>query len=60
MRTDGIMTVDVEVRHSYSGHGSVGFESVYRGFESLLPSLKQEQGRSPVLPSAPRIVNWEN
>jgi hypothetical protein len=39
MKTDGIMTVDVEVKHSYSGHGNGGFESVYRGFESLLPSL---------------------
>jgi hypothetical protein len=39
MKTDGIMTVDVEVKHPCSGYGKGGFESVYRGFESLLPSL---------------------
>jgi hypothetical protein len=33
------MILRVEVNGSFSGPGVQGFESVYRGFESLLPSL---------------------
>jgi hypothetical protein len=49
MKTDGIMTVEVEVKHPCSGYGSVHFESVYRGFESLLPSLKEQSLSLPRL-----------
>ena len=46
MATDGIMTMEKGITsHFYPGEWPSGkatdFESVYRGFESLLPSLKE-------------------
>ena len=58
MKTDGIMTVEVEVKHPCSGYGSVHFESVYRGFESLLPSLKPQDCRN--CEKAPRLPGLFN
>ena len=55
------MILRVEVNGSFSGPGVQGFESVYRGFESLLPSLKREQGGRMMLTSAPKVatgVDW--
>ena len=44
MITNGIITLRVESKHVFPGEWPSGkatdFESVYRGFESLLPSLK--------------------
>jgi hypothetical protein len=43
MASNGIMIAGAEIKHLYSGEWPSGkatdFESVYRGFESLLPSL---------------------
>ena len=42
MKTDGIMAVDVLLHPGEWPSGkATDFESVYRGFESLLPSLKE-------------------
>lgn len=54
MKSDGIMTATREVTIiSYPGEWPSGkatdFESVYRGFESLLPSLKEQSLSLPRL-----------
>ena len=48
METDGIIAAGVEAEHVFPGEWPSGkatdFESVYRGFESLLPSLNGKAG----------------
>jgi hypothetical protein len=61
MRTDGIMTGAVVLHPGEWPSGkATDFESVYRGFESLLPSLDNKRERN-VLTSTPRVatgVDW--
>jgi hypothetical protein len=64
MITNGIISLRVESKHVFPGEWPSGkatdFESVYRGFESLLPSLDNKRERN-VLTSTPRVatgVDW--
>ena len=64
MKSDGIITLREESEHAYPGEWPSGkatdFESVYRGFESLLPSLDSGREKN-VLTLPPRVatgVGW--